>query len=213
MKTIPLLHSGAVTIALLSLSACGGQPVGAETAAPAQEKSAAKPPAQPAANPTPSPPPVEEDPGHYTRLGSPDCKVTKVDEEAGGSTSLCPGLGGYRLAVIDSDARMSIDVIAPDGNAQPLNLWSVAGGAFSSLGPRAEWRFPQGSNTPSALIVRFESYEYPEQPERTRSYLVVAKLAASGSCVIALVKPGPDQNRRAREVADGAASAACKPAT
>lgn len=118
-------------------------------------------------------------------------------------------MGGYRLRVLDGDARMSVDVIAPDGARHPLDLWIIASGAFSSLGPRAEWRFAESGRAPTALILRFEAYEFPEQPERTRSYLLVAKLSGSDACLTAKIAPGPGQNVQAREAADRAASAPC----
>lgn len=147
--------------------------------------------------------------GHYTSLAPSDCRLIDIDEEAGGSTSICPGMGGYQLRVQDGDARMSIDVIAPDGRRHPLDLWTVASGAFSSLGPRAEWRFAGKDGAPSALIVRFEAYEFPEQPERTTSYLLIARLAGKDTCLTARIAPGPGQNLAAREAADRAANAAC----
>jgi hypothetical protein len=150
-----------------------------------------------------------EEPGHYTSLAPAGCKVIDTDEEAGGSTSICPGMGGYKLRVLDGDARMSIDVIAPDGGRHPLDLWTVASGAFSSLGPRAEWRFAADDRAPTALIVRFEAYEFPEQPEPTTSYLLVARLAGKDTCLTARIAPGSSQNLRAREAADRAAGAPC----
>lgn len=145
----------------------------------------------------------------YTSLSQDVCKVIELDEEAGGSTSVCPGVGGYQLRVIDGDARMSVDVVAPDGVRYPLDLWTIASGAFSSLGPRAEWRFKGNAALPTALILRFEAYEFPDQPSRKRSYLLAAKLSAGSTCLTAMIPPGPDQNIRAREAADRAPGSPC----
>ena len=109
----------------------------------------------------------------------------------------------------DSDLRASLDVIKDGGKPQRLEFWSVASGAFSHLGPSAEWRFPQGAKEPNVLIVRFNASEQPDQPDRVTSYLLVAKLAASGSCVVAKLPPGPGQNEAARAAADQAQDSAC----
>ena len=55
------------------------------------------------------------------------------------------------------DARVSIDIVTPDGRVHPLNYWSVVTSAFSNAGPRAEWRMQRGR--PIALIVRVNASE------------------------------------------------------
>lgn len=157
-----------------------------------------------------APPPAGvAEPAHYTSLQPPACKVERVDHEAGGGTSRCPGLRNYALRIQDSDARMSIDVLAPDGQSTPLKLASLAGGgAFSSLGPRAEWRLDT-EGRPAALIVRFDVFEDPDRPDHPVSYLVVSRLAPGRTCAVARVPPGADQNQRAREIADGVARMRC----
>lgn len=99
--------------------------------------------------------------------------------------------------------------MADGGKPQPLALWSVASGAFSKLGPRVEWRYPPEARQPDALIVRYDAFEQPEQPDRATSYLLVVKLAASGSCLVAKLPPGPGQNDAARTAADQAQTSAC----
>jgi hypothetical protein len=196
----------------MGLAACDAAPSDAQppqaASGPASTGESSPPAPLPDATSTPQAGDPEE-PGHYTSLAPADCKVIATDEEAGGSTSICPGMGGYKLRVLDGDARMSIDVIAPDGGRHPLDLWTVASGAFSSLGPRAEWRFAADDRAPTALIVRFEAYEFPEQPERTMSYLLVARLAGKDTCLTARIAPGFGQNLKAREAADLAAGATC----
>ena len=195
------------------LTACDAAPSDAQPPQAASTPGTSKgesPPTAPLPNATSTPRAGDpEETGHYTSLAVADCKVIDIDEEAGGSTSICPGMGGYQLRVLDGDARMSIDVIAPGGGRHPLDLWTVASGAFSSLGPRAEWRFAEKGGAPSALIVRFEAYEFPEQPQRTTSYLLVARLAGKDTCLTAQIAPGPGQNLAARDAADRAANAAC----
>lgn len=201
-----------MTIALVVLACvcgCTREPPTTVPATPATPETPAIPaaPATPEPPATPTPPAVER--GHYTSLAEADCKLVQVDREAGGSRSLCPGLGDYTLAVLDGDARMSIEVIAGEGPPQPLELWSVVSGAFSSLGDTAEWRLDD-TGAPQALIVRFNAHEDPDAPDRTTSYLVVARLdPAGGSCATAMIAPGAGQNQQARQAADRARGQAC----
>jgi hypothetical protein len=197
----------------MGVTACDAAPSDAQppqaASSPAASTGESSPPAL-LPNTASTPPAGDpEESGHYTSLAPTDCKLIDSDEEVGGSTSICPGMGGYKLLALDGDARMSIDVIAPDGGRHPLDLWTVASGAFSSLGPRAEWRFAADDVAPTALIVRFEAYEFPEQPERTTSYLLVARLAGKDTCLTARIAPGLSQNLKAREAADRAAGAPC----
>ena len=176
-------------------------------AAGAAPVAAAGPPA-PAAPATTS---ADADSGaaRYTSLEATDCRVLQVDGETGDSTAACGGVGGYRLQVLDADARMSVDVVTPQGRRHPLGLPSlVGGGGFSSLGPRAEWRLGPDGSTPQALIVRYLVQE-SEQAQRNTSYLVVARLAGGEVCAVGRVAPGPDQNERARRLADRAAGSPC----
>jgi hypothetical protein len=148
----------------------------------------------------------------YSSLIEKDCTAAPVpkDEEGQGGSSVCPGVDGYRLQVLDGDARMSIDVVTPAGKILPLEFWSTVGSGFSSLGNSAEWRYPaSGGRVPKALIVRLNISENPERSELTTSYLVVSKLGADSACVIAKVAPGKGQNEAARKAADIAPAAPC----
>jgi hypothetical protein len=143
----------------------------------------------------------------YTSLAEKDCRVMEVDEEAGGSISRCPGVAGYALLVSDGDARMSVGVITPGGKTHELHYWTVITHAFSSLGPRAEWRMR--GERPIALIVRVNASEDPDNPERTTSYLAVAKITPAETCVTDRIGPVPDANVVARAAADRSAGRAC----
>lgn len=143
----------------------------------------------------------------YTSLAEEQCRVLTVHEETGGSVSRCPGLAGYALNVSDDDARMSVDVIGPDGAEHPLNYWSVITHSFSSLGPRAEWRMR--GKAPIALIVRVNASEDPENPNRTTSYLAVAKITAGEICVTDRIAPVAEANTLARQAADASAGRPC----
>ncbi|MBW3572961.1 MAG: hypothetical protein KY467_17840 [Gemmatimonadetes bacterium] len=143
----------------------------------------------------------------YTSLAEADCRVIEVDKESGSSVSRCSGVAGYALKVLDGDARMSVDVITPDGRDHSLNYLSVITRAFSSLGPRAEWRMQ--SERPVALIVRVNAYQDPENPDRTTSYLAVARITPAGTCVTDRIGPVPNANAAARAAADRAAVRPC----
>lgn len=164
---------------------------------------------EPAA-PTPSPSASAEAssaPGRafrYTRLD--DCKVLESTSEEGGYyLAECPGEGGYKLRVSESDLRQSVTVIAPDGAGTDLDLARHTGGGFSSLGETAEWRGAgEGAAfVPDSLIVRHEVVTNPEGTATT-SYLVIARLTPT-PCVTARLEPGPEQNARARNLADAGA--------
>lgn len=148
----------------------------------------------------------------YSSLAEKDCATAPVaeEEEGRGSSSLCPGLAGYRLRLEEGDTRISIDVVAPTGQATPLDFPGVVGSGFSSLGDIAEWRFPAaGSRTPQALIVRLNISENPERTEVVTSYLVVGRLGPGKPCVTAKIAPGKGQNEAARKAADAAPAAPC----
>lgn len=143
----------------------------------------------------------------YTSLAEKDCRVVEVEEETGSSSSRCPGTAGYALNAHDGDARVSIDVVAPDGKVHELNYWGVITHGFSSPGPRAEWRMRGGR--PIALIVRVNASEDPENAERTTSYLAVAKITPRETCVTDRIGPSPTANEQARAAADRSAGRPC----
>jgi hypothetical protein len=130
------------------------------------------------------------------------------DEETGGTSSRCPGTAGYALMVHDFDARMTADVVAPGGRTHRLRYSGVITSAFSSLGPRAEWRVRNGA--PIALIIRVNAFEDPETPDKATSYLAVAKLTAGETCVTDRIPPTtPNANAAAQQAADRSASRTC----
>lgn len=143
----------------------------------------------------------------YTTLDPRQCRTLSKHPETGGTVQRCPGVGGYALQVLDDDARMSVDVVAPGGRVHRLQYWSVVTHNFSSLGPRAEWRLRGGR--PFALIVRVNANEDSARPDRVTSYLAVARISPRGSCVTERIAPAPDANERARRAADRAAGRPC----
>lgn len=147
--------------------------------------------------------------GVYTPLEGAECRLVERDEESGATSHRCPGTAGYALLVHDFDARMTVDVITPGGRTHRLRYSGVITSAFSSLGPRAEWRMRDGA--PIALIVRVNAFENPETPDRATSYLAVAKMTPRETCVTDRISPSANANEAARQAADRSASRPCMP--
>lgn len=147
----------------------------------------------------------------YSDISSSKCKTIEVDKETGSSTQRCAGIAGYKLLVLDDDARQSITVVTPDGKKHPLDLWEVVTHAFSSLGKKAEWRVTRdkGKVSPVALIVRVNASEDVEHPNRLTSYLVVVKVTLEKICVTHKIPPGAEANANGRGAADSSQTAAC----
>lgn len=144
----------------------------------------------------------------YTSLAEADCRLVEKDEETGATSSRCPGTAGYALLVHDYDARMTVDVVAPGGRTHRLSYSGVITSAFSTLGPRAEWRMRNGD--PIALIVRVNAFEDPAAPTRATSYLAVARITDREVCVTDRIPPSATANEAARQAADLSASRPCK---
>jgi hypothetical protein len=144
----------------------------------------------------------------YTDLAESKCRTLESSSDEGGSyLGICPGVAGYRLEVTEGDLRQTLSVISPNKKKHELRLSNVSG-AFSNLGPRAEWRM--NGKVPTALIFRFNANENPEDPSKIKSYLVVAKITKHEICVTDAVPPGPLQSTEARRFANNAATRPCK---
>lgn len=113
--------------------------------------------------------------------------------------------------VSEGDLRQNITVVTPKGAKHSLELWTVVSPAFSSLGPKAEWRVATIKNkrVPTALIVRYFASENSEKPDKTTAYLVVTKITDKEICVTDRVPPGPKANEDARRLADESANKPC----
>ena len=147
----------------------------------------------------------------YTNLGDKSCRTIKADSsEAGSYVGICPGVGGYKLQVEEGDLRQNIQVITPARQKHSLDLWTVIGSNFWSLGEKAEWRVrtQRGKLVPVALIVRY-NLSSPEDSTKLTSYLAVAKITASKICVTDKIAPGADANVAARAAADKSADKPC----
>ena len=143
----------------------------------------------------------------YTDISGKDCVTVEIDEEIGSSHLRCPGVAGFQLDLQDSDNRMSLDVVTPDGKSHPLDFWQVITWGFSSLGDKAEWRLEGGK--PVALIVRVNASEDAEDSSRITSYLAVSKITQEKICVVAKIPPTAKANEAARKAADSASSKPC----
>ena len=146
----------------------------------------------------------------YTDLDVKKCKTVEEEAEGYSWTKACAGAGGYRLHWLMGDERESITVVKPDGTEHPLEFWSTVSPAFSSVGPRAEWRVRRRGNRvePYALIVRLNANENPDR-QKIVSYLVVVRLGPDKTCVTEKVPPGQRANELARRAADNSAAKPC----
>ena len=143
----------------------------------------------------------------YTSLEEKQCRVLKSDNsETGDYEARCRGTAGYSLLVSEGDLRQNIIVTTPKGAKHSLDLWDVVSGGFSHVGPKAEWRL---AKAPIGLILRYNASEDPEHPDRTTSYLVVAKITRNEICVTDKIAPGATANADARRAADVAATKPC----
>ena len=148
----------------------------------------------------------------YTNLGEKHCRTIKADSsEAGSYEAICRGVGGYKLQVEEGDLRQNIQVITPASQKHSLDLWTVVGSSFSSLGEKAEWRVraQRGKVVPVALIVRY-NVSNPEDSTKMTSYLAVAKIRSNQICITDKIPPGTGANAAARAAADQSADRPCR---
>ena len=143
----------------------------------------------------------------YTGTTDKDCKAAKASEDDG-YIGICPGVGGYKLELLEGDLRQTVNVIAPNKKKFELNLWSNVSSGFSSIGAKAEWRM-KGA-VPTALILRFNASENPDDSTKITSYLVIVKIKKTSACIVEIVEPSKTQNADAQKLADSAANMACK---
>lgn len=149
--------------------------------------------------------PVEENgrTSRFAPLSADHCPQISVDKESGGWTRACPAVDGKILSWTSSDAREDLIV----GQADLKLNQRVAKGAFSSLGSTVEWRGPTGE--PADILVVRVNVAQPDSEKPDVSKLAVVRLDPK-PCVAAVVEPGPEQNAKAREIADGKLPI-CKP--
>jgi len=144
----------------------------------------------------------------YTSLGEKQCRTIKsAKSENDDFEARCPGPGGYKLILSEGDLRQNLVVVTPKGKEHSLELWSVVSSGFSTVGPRVEWRLANAK--PVALILRYNTSEDAEAPNKNTSYLAVAKITATEICVTDKILPGPKANEDARRAADAASTKPC----
>lgn len=143
----------------------------------------------------------------YTSTSDKACKQQKVADDHGGDyVGLCPGVGGYKLKVVEGDLRQTLYVITPRKKEHPLRFNEFYY-SFSAIDQKIEWRLKRG--VPVALIARYNVAD-PENSEKRTSYLMVVKITKSFSCVTDVVLPGAKQNETARKLADASSIKTCK---
>ena len=143
----------------------------------------------------------------YTSTKTNACRtIESTSESAGSYIGECAGVGGYKVQLLEGDIRQTLNIITPSRKKFELNFWNFYGG-FSSIGEKIEWR--TRSAVPVALIARF-NVAGTDETQKSKSYLMVSKIGAKMSCVTDVVEASPNQNVKARELADAAASKPCK---
>jgi len=139
----------------------------------------------------------------FTELDMAKCRLLEEEKEEGPYwLRRCPGHAGWQLDWSESDLRQGLSLIAPSRKETELRLSDlVAKGAFNSIAKTIEWRGANAAN-PEALIFRMNvaSGAEPQRPDISR--LGVVRLAGK-PCLVGIVEPGPGQNEKARNIADG----------
>lgn len=145
----------------------------------------------------------------YTSLSVKACTQLRSNPDEGGDyEGECPGVGGYKLRLIEGNLRQTINIIDPMGKIHELNFWNLTG-AFSSVGDTAEWRML--GKKPIALIVRLNVSEYQDDgSSKNKGYLVVAKITPEATCVTDFLAPTRSHNYEARKAADKAVARPCR---
>lgn len=142
----------------------------------------------------------------YSSLDTTRCRNLTYDGEGESASWSCNGVAGYKLILATGDLRETLTVVSPNRTEHELNLWAFHGG-FSSVAQTVEWRM-QGRR-PKALILRYNVSEDPEDSTKITSFLMIAKITANETCIVAEVRPVANQNVLARQIADRSASAPC----
>lgn len=143
----------------------------------------------------------------YTSTKTVACKTIRSSSEGTGSyIGECPGVGGYKVRLIEGDIRQTLDIVTPAKKRFELSFWNFYS-SFSSIGEKVEWRVKSG--VPVALIARYNVAD-PEGIKPSTSYLMISKIGRTSSCVTDVVPPGSKQNEEARKLADLAAEKPCK---
>jgi hypothetical protein len=141
----------------------------------------------------------------YVKIDDPNCTKIDGNEDEDWATLRCgKPVNGWQTIVDYGDARESISLAR---NATTISLhFEQFNSGFSSVGPTIEYRVQ--NKTAVAVVVRHNHSIDPEDASITESVLMIAKLSPS-PCVIAAIKPGPQQSATARRNADKASQLPC----
>lgn len=151
-----------------------------------------------------------------TALDAESCE-TRIDPEDPNQTKfrLCPGPAGYSLIVRRvGSGRHSIEIVDPAKRTLPLDFQEFVTRAMSNVTGKAEWRVltRNGVETPVALIVRLQAREDIDEPEMvTNTYVAIAKITASASCVTDVFPEGSKPQADWQSLADTASERPCAP--
>jgi len=146
----------------------------------------------------------------YTNLSGRDCRLLGVNKEGAKSAQRCPGVGGFRLLVLDDDGRQSVSLVSAQGRKFDLAFWDTVTRNFSSLGSKAEWLVARDGAQirPTALIVRVSALEDSES-NRVTSYLTITKITRDQICVVAKIRRSATASVEARGLAAASAEKPC----
>ena len=173
---------------------------------------------QASASPVKSSPPATEQPSNsaaagstYTDLNEKVCKdVAKgADDEGVIYKAECPGNGGFKVINLATDHTQALYINDPAGKSHHVDFRGALNTVTDVfLGDKIEWRTKDAK--PYAFIVRVNRQKEPGNYDKQESNLAVVKIAKDGICVTDIVKPSEkDQNVKARELSDTAASRPC----
>jgi hypothetical protein len=136
----------------------------------------------------------------YSDLDLKTCqKLALFEDEGEGGEWSCPGIEDYDVRVWEGDLRSYVGF----GQTAPAQCASMQTfGAFSSLGPRVEWRIRDGK--PFATILRwFTTQNTNGGTPVKQNWLVVTKLGDKDACHIAYIDARyAEANEVARQRAD-----------
>lgn len=129
----------------------------------------------------------------YTGLDLDGCYIQSHSDEGAATLYKCMGYQDMAVFVEEVDGRFNVDLGALDDDF-------VNRTPFNSLGDQIEWRLKDGQ--PIAGIVRYH-FDTGTDIARTSELAVISVGGDERkSCYIGWVPAGPDQNERARQLAD-----------
>jgi hypothetical protein len=141
----------------------------------------------------------------YTDFDLGKCKeivpAPKEGEGEGSAVYQCEGYNGIPVTFVEGDLR---SFMAYGENGQDHCGFHQTLFGFNSVSKKIEWRLKDGE--PIATILRWTVSYDPENSEKTKTWLIVSKLADGNSCQMGFVEGAyPKANEKARWLADTAA--------